>query len=273
MSNLLTVLLTALFSIITTQVSAQNISGIVADKDTKQPIAYANIGVVGKSIGTVSNYQGKFTLTIPSTLKKDTLKISVVGYHAFVSTIQKLTNTALDTIYLSKAITSLKEVIVKPKNLTPKTFGITTDSENITAGFSDKSLGYEAGVLMKNKHKAHLQKIKLHFTTAYDTLFYRINIYKQTKKKDFVNILTEPLYFEVLKEDLTNPVVIDLASRNIVVEGKFLVSMEIVKDLGEGNLFFSAALFRKTYYKTTSQDDWRTIPAGVSISVDALVEK
>lgn len=273
MSKLLIVFMTALFGILTNQVFSQNIRSIVADENTKQPIAYANIGVVGKSIGTVSNEEGQFSLTVPSTLGKDSLKISVVGYHAFVSTIQKISDNLLDTVYLKKAIINLKEVVIRPKNFTNKTFGITTDAKNITAGFAGKSLGYEAGVLMKNKHKAYLQKIKLHFTTAYDTLFYRINIYKPTKRKDFENLLSEPIYFEVSKEDLTNPVVIDVASRNIVIEGKFLVTMEIVKDLGKGNLYFSAALFRKTYYKTTSQDAWKTIPAGVSISVDALVEK
>jgi len=163
--------------------------------------------------------------------------------------------------------------VVKSKKVTPKIFGITTDSENATVGTEGNALGYEGGVLMKNKHKAYLQRIKLHIKSEYDTLFYRINIYKQTRKNNFENILSEPIYFEVPKEELTFPYVIDLTTYNIVVEGKFLVSMEIVKELGEGSLYFSAALFRKTYFRETSQDVWRTMPVGISISVDALIEK
>jgi len=196
-----------------------------------------------------------------------------VGYESFVSSIQTLLSTSQDTIYLTKAAINLPEVVIKPKNWIPKTFGITADGESATVGFSGNALGFEGGVLMKNRHTAYLKSVKLHFRSTYDTLFYRINIYKQNGKKNFENILTEPIYFELTKEALTYPVVIDLTSYNLVVEGKFLVTMEIVKDLGEGDLFFSAALFRKTYARETSQDIWRTIPIGISISVDALVEK
>jgi len=137
----------------------------------------------------------------------------------------------------------------------------------------EKDWDMKVECLMRNKHKAYLQKIKLHLTSEYDTLFSRINIYKPTKKKSFESILKEPIYFEIAKEELTFPIEIDLTNYNLMVEGKFLVTMEIVKDLGEGNFYFSAAPFRKTYYRETSQDIWRKIPIGASISVDALVEK
>ena len=273
MNNIQAILLVALLCIIAVQVFPQTIAGVVYDKNIQQPIAYANIGVIGKSVGTVSNEQGQFNLTIPSTLQNDTLKISVIGYEPFVSSIQTLSSTAKDTIYLAKTTYSLQEVVIKPKNLIAKTFGITTATQSVSVGFSGNALGFEGGVLMKNKHKAYLQNIKLHFSSTYDTLFYRINIYKQNGKKNFENILTEPIYFELTKEAITFPVIIDLTSYNLAIEGKFLVTMEIVKDLGEGDLYFSAAPFRKTYGKETSQDLWRTIPVGISISVDALVEK
>ncbi len=252
---------------------SQTITGIVADKNTQQPIMYANIGVIGKSVGTVSNEKGQFNLTIPPTLKSDTLKISVVGYESFISSIQHIASTAADTIYLNQAIINLQEVVIKPNNWVPKTFGVTTNTESVTVGFSGNALGFEGGILMKNKHQAFLKNVKLHFKSSYDTLFYRINIYKQIGKKNFEHILTEPIYFEVTKAALTYPVIVDLTDYNLVVEGKFLVTMEIVKDLGEGDLYYSGALLRKTYGRETSQDLWRTLPVGISISVDALVEK
>lgn len=266
-------LLLALLCAIAIEVFPQTITGVVADKNTQQPIAYANIGVIGKRVGTVSNENGQFNLPLSSALKNDTLKISYIGYKSFSSSIQTQLSTSKDTIFLSKTIINLQEVVVKAKNWKLKTFGISASLGMASLGFEGDALGFEGGVLMKNKHKAHLQNVKLHFTSTYDTLFYRINIYKQIGKKNFEHILTEPIYFELSKEDLTTPVVIDLVDYNLVVEGKFLVTMEIVKDLGEGGLFFNAALLRKTYVRETSQDDWISLPLGISISVDALVEK
>jgi len=58
LNNKFAILSIALFCILTTQAFPQTITGVIADKDTKEPIEYANIGVIGKSVGTVSNEQG-----------------------------------------------------------------------------------------------------------------------------------------------------------------------------------------------------------------------
>jgi hypothetical protein len=50
------------------------ISGKIIDKETTQPVPFANIGVSGKSMGTVSNQQGEFIIKIPSAYK-----VSIVG--------------------------------------------------------------------------------------------------------------------------------------------------------------------------------------------------
>ena len=66
---------------------------------------------------------------------------------------------------------------------------------------------------------------------------------------------------------------IDLQSKNIVVDGNFLVTLEHIKDLGKGYLHFCAGLADKTYYRKTSQGKWDTVPVGISLSVIADVEK
>ena len=57
------------------------------------------------------------------------------------------------------------------------------------------------------------------------------------------------------------------------MEGDFLVSLEHVKNLGEGKLHFCAKLGTRSYFRSTSQANWGSAPVGVSISVDAQVEK
>lgn len=259
-----------LLCIVTTNLLAQIYSGIIVDDKDRQPIAYANIGIPGKNVGTVSNENGFFSIEAKEL--SDTLKISFIGYDSSINTFKNL--QTVDTIYLIKSIIGLEEVVIKPQNLKTKTFGVNAKSSAISAGFFNNSmLGSEIGVLMKNKHKAYLKKLHLNFTSTFDTLFCRINVYKQTAKGQFENILNESIYYEIPTKEITQPHTIDLVPFNIGVEGKFLVSLEFIKDLGEGNFLFNAALFNKTYAREASQSKWETIPIGVSISVEALIEK
>jgi hypothetical protein len=164
--------------------------------------------------------------------------------------------------------------IVRPRVFKERTLGVTTKFKKISAGFKDNMLGYECGILMKVKKSAFLKKVNINISNcSYDTIFYRVNIYKVHGKMDFENILREPVYLKMPKKSVGEGIVIDLAAKNIVVDGDFLVTLEHVKDLGPGNLYFCAGLSSKTYFRKTSQGKWETVPVGVSISVVADVEK
>src|ERR1700744_4164936 len=71
-------LLAALFMIITA-VKAQVITGTVKDARTGEVLPYVNVGVVAKGIGTVTNDNGKFSLTL-NKQDADSLRISMIGY-------------------------------------------------------------------------------------------------------------------------------------------------------------------------------------------------
>ncbi len=53
---------------------------------------------------------------------------------------------------------------------------------------------------------------------------------------DFENILREAIYITMPKELVKDEIQIDLQERNIIVDGDFLVTLEHVKDLGDGYL-------------------------------------
>lgn len=57
------------------------VSGVVRNKKTKEPIAYASIHVDHTGIGTAANPEGKFHLQILSDLKDSTLVISCLGFN------------------------------------------------------------------------------------------------------------------------------------------------------------------------------------------------
>ena len=51
------------------------IKGIISDS-LKNPIQYANVGILNKPVGTVTNELGEFILNIDNSYISDTLKIS-----------------------------------------------------------------------------------------------------------------------------------------------------------------------------------------------------
>jgi len=59
----------------------QTFESIVKDAKTGKPISYANVGIVGKSVGTVTDDSGHFKLGLHN---NDTgvLKISIIGYQS-----------------------------------------------------------------------------------------------------------------------------------------------------------------------------------------------
>ncbi len=94
------------------------IKGIVKDKNSKEILAFANISILQKHIGTVSNEKGKFNFKIPKKYIDDTLIISFIGYHNLKLHIKdlKLTNN-FKSFFIEKSILILEEVNVISKKI------------------------------------------------------------------------------------------------------------------------------------------------------------
>lgn len=58
----------------------KNIVGVVYDMETNEALAFASIGIKGKSSGTISNVNGQFYLTLSNYSYYDTLVCSYLGY-------------------------------------------------------------------------------------------------------------------------------------------------------------------------------------------------
>jgi outer membrane receptor protein involved in Fe transport len=86
--------------------SQQKISGKVLDQ-SNVPLIGASIAVTGTSIGTVTDFDGSFELTVPE--KTKSIEISYTGYLSQVITI---TNQTQLTIILAENILQLQDVVV-----------------------------------------------------------------------------------------------------------------------------------------------------------------
>ena len=261
--------------ILSTPVLAQNFSAKVLNRKNNTPLEFINIGIVGKGIGTVSDQNGNFSLTLDSRFDSDTLVFSCIGFTSFAVKVYDFKKMPMPTqIYLDEKIFQLNEVVIKPKNFVQKRFGVSTKSKTLLLGIVNNELGYEGGALMDIKKSATLETVHINVASCtFDSVFFRLNIYKVIGKMKFENILQQPIYFNLKKTDINEAITIDLKSKNINVDGPCLITIENIKNLGSGSLMIPCALFHKTYFRKTSQDKWTTAPVGISLSVDALVEK
>lgn len=87
-----------------------NITGTVLDATTKEPLAYATIGIQHHVIQTVSNSNGGFEIAIPPELGNDSLFVSYLGYKTFTKKISDLKR--MENIYLVESAIVLKEIVV-----------------------------------------------------------------------------------------------------------------------------------------------------------------
>lgn len=253
---------------------SQNIVGKVVNTESNKPLEFVNVGIVGKNIGTVTGLNGLFSLEVDKIFDSDSLLFSSIGFTPLQIKIADLRAMDTNIIVLQTKIYPITEVNIRPKQFKENTLGVNTKFKKIAAGFKDNNLGYECGILMKSKKRAHLKKVAINIAhCSYDTIYYRLNIYKVIGEMQFENILKEPIFIEMSKELITDEIQIDLKSKNIVVEGDFLITLEHIKDLGDGYIYFCAAITDKTYYRKTSQGSWETAAVGVAISVVADIEK
>ncbi len=240
--------------------------GILLDSVTNKPVEFANIGVVGKGFGTVTNENGEFNFTVPDSAAGAPVKISMIGYKTKSLSIEKV--NSLNKIVLAPAATNLSEVSVSAKKTKVKVLGNETKTTHVTAGFVKNTLGAELAVKLNIKNpKTHLKKFYINIArNSIEKPIFRFNVYNKGEDGNpKENILTQNVIIE-LKEN-TGLLELDLTPYNLFVDDDVFISIEWIKDLGDvKGLYFSAKLVgTPTYFRQASQDDWHKIAVGVGL--------
>jgi CarboxypepD_reg-like domain len=254
------------------QIKSQQINqGILLDSVTKQPIEFANIGLVGKGYGTVSNEKGEYRFSIPDTLLSGTIKVSIIGYKP--KTFSAKGFDKRKNILLSQSTIPLNEIKVAAKKLKIKVVGNETRN-SINGGFTGNNLGAEMGVKLNIKHaNTQIRKfmVNLSRNTLDKTPVFRLNIYNvDAKGYPKENILKENIVIE--PKTLVGFIEVDLKPYSILVNEDVIISLEWIKDLGNvSGLYFSSKLVNgSTYFRNASQDKWEKI-SGVGVGLHAEI--
>lgn len=90
------------------------ISGTVKDKDSKKTLENVSISLEGSHIGTVSNNDGTFSLSVPAAYSRGKIKAEQLGYFSSIIPLSGLrSNENSITILMTSSAKMLKEVVVR----------------------------------------------------------------------------------------------------------------------------------------------------------------
>ncbi|WP_375587626.1 carboxypeptidase-like regulatory domain-containing protein [Flagellimonas aurea] len=256
------------------------ISGMVFGKESKEPLPYVNIGVLGREIGTVTDPNGHFELPLTSEFLNDTIRISMIGYQPIEILVADIVGNGESLAFeMSEQIGQLDEVTVSAKAFKKKTLGNKTESKFISTGFGYGQLGAEMGIKI-NIRKNPTFVDRFNFNISYNRLsaksIFRLNFYKVKNGKPVSNILTENILVEIEPKE-TGLITVDLKPYAIVLTDDVIISLEWIDSEGKNNedeaIFFSLGLMTNgTIYKKTSQAKFKKHSSlGVGFNIDVRI--
>ncbi|MBK8504957.1 MAG: carboxypeptidase-like regulatory domain-containing protein [Saprospiraceae bacterium] len=245
-----------------------HIEGKVLSIPKKEPIAFANIGILNASIGTISDQDGTFYMNISRSYSRDSILFSALGYEKVSVPISSLLGGHTLTIYLRETIYKLSEVLVIASKVRPKL---------VVAGNS----GYEGGSLYADtvnaggamalliKNKSLRGKVKFDYPSYVHAA--ELMIVNNTFKRFKVRVRLMDV-FEIGgkllpgRDLLEESVVVesqlfdgwlkfDLASYQLKVKGDFFLVFEwILEKRDRANLYDQYDQFRKNNPEKVTRD-------------------
>lgn len=247
--------------------SSQNditVSGYIYDSETKQSLAYVNIGFVEKAVGTVSDEGGYFYLSYSSAKISldDLLQISSIGYQTIKLKASEFYAQLVknNKIYLKPEPYSLDEIVLGNDKRKELIVGSSKTKENSRGYWLNKeALGGEIATKINIKHKnSRLEDLRFQIVKNNSgSIKIRVNIYEEVNGMPGKNIVKENILHTIFKP--FGEEIIDLKPYNIVVNDNIIVSIELIKVYGT-YVDFEVATSRyngTAYTRHLSQDAWK----------------
>lgn len=162
-------------------------TGKVIDEDTRKPVMYANVYLIGSSVGVVTNADGEFILKIPVDDLNRIVGVSNIGYKTKELELSGLNDNDDNVIALESAAVKLDEVIIR--NSDPKTL-IEMALRRINENYAvrpEMLVGFYRETIKQNRRyvavaEAVLDVYKSSYTSLAD--YDRVRIYKGRKSED-----------------------------------------------------------------------------------------
>jgi len=237
-------LLTSLLFILSTVFAfgQKTIKGKILNEATKDPIPYANIGVINSNVGTISNFDGSFSIIIPQKLIHDSLTFSSLGFFKKTMALSILETRKDYTILLNEKATILGPVVILAKKLREKL--VVLGNRSYDGGNYEPDTTYAGravALLITNKDFSKKSVVPIYLRKANLAIFrnnlesfkfrIRINKYDSLTGKPGEDLLDKSIVLESFWK--SGWVTFDLTQLNFRVTGPFFVTFEQLVDLRE----------------------------------------
>lgn len=242
-------------------------TGTLLDAKTGEALAYVNIGVLDRGIGTVSNEEGKFQLKISKEIQgTDILQFSSVGYETIRIPVKDLVldDSVFPVITMKQKIELLQEVVLSDKGVLESVreqVGYETKSQrNFGYWNEDIALGAELATKIYVK-KGNRRLRRFSMTTVAnkaDSVLVRLNFYDEAAGLPNHKLVQQNILVTLKDIGVRN---VDLTPYNIEVKDDFIVSLELLQVYGDTvDLVLLASNREGTSYKRyASQGKWEPI--------------
>ncbi len=243
------------------------IKGKVLDEENTTTLAYVNIGIVGTSLGTISDINGAFDLYLKAGVDEEQIvRFSYLGYESKDYTIASLRLLNGKAINLNKTGITLKTVEVRPDLLETKVIGHEKTSPSRVTNFSiskkpNQNLGAAIGRRFNiGKKASQLSEFKFYVGgNNFDTIRFRVNIYniKNGRPNQLIN---QEQIITTLISHSKGWATVDLAPYQVFVKEDVIVAVEWIEHSQKGRVLqlpITMPAFATHYYKYGSQDKWK----------------
>jgi len=199
---------------------------VVADSQTREGIAFVNIGIFNTAKGTVSNEFGQFQL---SDIQADQIvSLSSIGYEDLQLKGAEL--KAMDTLFLNPVSYTIETIEINAKKLGPEEmYGVKNKTRGLSIGFGSRQLGTEVGAIIPIDSKTFLKSA--HFILNHakgDSLLFRVNIYDYSEGKRGEKLLLENVL--IRDKQRKGEYTVDLSPYQLYVDQDLLLSLEWLQD-------------------------------------------
>lgn len=254
---------------------AQEFHGRVFSLETKLPVPYVNIGIISKNAGTVSDEAGWFSFKAGLISGGDSIRFSMIGFDSRTLSAGQFIKDSIRETFLVPRSYDLKEAEVVYLRSKEIMIGCPVAPNNSTSGFAYNDLGSEMGILVLVKHKAQVMDIHLDVAECtFDSVVYRLNIYSLTQQEKMQNILSEPIYLTFNKKQAGEAIGFDLRRYSLVLQGTYLITLELFRDLGEGSLqFWNDDRQGETWFRKTCEGKWGKCPGSIGMYMNGILLK
>jgi len=182
----------------------------IVDFLTYEPLENASIYIDNSTIGSVSNIDGRFILSVPQELENDTLVISSIGYKSFKIRLSDFVND--EEIFLEKEIASLDEVLIFAATR-PKTGNdvVLRAIEKLSENLPEQPFMQKGFLRHKEFNKKEYKWLIESAITLYDSSYasgasdnLKINVDENRKSFDLRNVDSLFVYSSFLKNTTKN---------------------------------------------------------------------